>query len=74
MVELCWAEFEAEVGDYLDFRRFRAEGAFRGTPGDCARPGRPPASPPPARCCTGSRFAKRGYSRPQRLEQPFRVC
>ena len=25
MVELCWKEFDAEVGDYLDFCRFRAE-------------------------------------------------
>lgn len=74
MVELCWKEFEAEVGDYIDFCRFRAANAFRGTVDELRAAWE-------AACVAGAsemlhrqQVRARGYARPARMEQPFRVC
>jgi hypothetical protein len=74
MVELCWADFEAEVGDYLDFRRFRAEGNFRGTREELRTAWEADCVAAASQMLHRQQVRERGYSRPQRLEQPFRVC
>ena len=74
MVELCWAEFEAEVGDYLDFRRFRAERHFRGTRDELRTAWEAACVAAASEMLHRQQVRERGYSRPQRLEQPFRVC
>src|SRR5687767_11788054 len=74
MVELCWAEFEAEVGDYLDFRRFRAERTFRGTVEEMRTAWESACVAHASELVHRHQVRERGYSRPARLEQPFRVC
>ena len=74
MVELCWAEFEAEVGDYLDFRRFRAEAHFRGTREELRTAWEAACVAAASEMLHRQQVRERGYSRPSRLEQPFRVC
>jgi hypothetical protein len=73
MVELCWAEFEAEVGDYLDFRRFRAEAHFRGTREELRTAWEAACVAAASEMLHRQQVRERGYSRPSRLEQPFRV-
>jgi hypothetical protein len=74
LVELCWAEFEAEVGDYLDFRRFRAELAFRGTRDELRTAWEAACLAAATEQMHRQQVRARGYSRPSRMEQPFRVC
>ena len=74
LVELCWAEFEAEVGDYLDFRRFRATQAFRGTRDELRTAWESACVADASEALHRQQVRERGYSRPSRLEQPFRVC
>ena len=74
LVELCWAEFEGEVGDYLDFRRFRATQAFRGTREELRVAWEAACLAEATQQMHRSQVRERGYSRPMRLEQPFRVC
>lgn len=74
LVELCWSEFDGEVRDYLDYRRFCREQEFRGSAderrlaweSDClARAGA---------ILHRQQVNERGYSRPERISRPFRVC
>jgi hypothetical protein len=74
MVELCWNEFEGEVGDYLDFRRFRATQAFRGTREELRTAWESACYAEATELMHRQQVRARGYSRPTRLEQPFRVC
>jgi hypothetical protein len=74
MVELCWAEFEGEVGDYLDFRRFREQRAFRGTAAEMRTAWETACVAAASEQVHRQQVRERGYSRPMRLEQPFRVC
>jgi hypothetical protein len=74
LVELCWAEFEGEVGDYLDFRRFRATQAFRGTREELRTAWETACVAGASEQLHRQQVRERGYSRPARLEQPFRVC
>ena len=74
MVELCWAAFAGEVGDYLDFSRFRAEGGFRGTAAEMRTAWEGACVATASEMLHRHQVRARGYSRPQRLEQPFRVC
>ena len=74
MVELCWAEFEGEVGDYLDFRRFRAEGSFRGTREELRTAWEAACVAAASEMLHRQQVRERGYARPSRLERPFRVC
>ena len=74
LVELCWAEFEGEVGDYLDFRRFRATQAFRGTREELRAAWEGACVAAATEQEHRRQVRERGYSRPMRIEQPFRVC
>jgi hypothetical protein len=74
MVELCWAQFEGEVGDYLDFRRFRAEQAFRGSVDEMRTAWESSCVAQASEMLHRQQVRERGYARPMRLEQPFRVC
>jgi len=73
LVELCWAEFEAEVGDYLDFRRFRATQAFRGTRDELRTAWESACVADASEALHRQQVRERGYSRPSRMEAPFRV-
>lgn len=73
MVELCWAAFEGEVGDYLDFRRFRAEQAFRGNREELRTAWESACVARAAEMLHRHEVRARGYARPARLQQPFRV-
>jgi hypothetical protein len=73
MVELCWAEFAGEVGDYLDFRRFRREQAFRGTREELRTAWESACVARASEMLHRHEVRSRGYARPVRLEQPFRV-
>lgn len=74
MVELCWAQFEGEVGDYLDFCRFRQQRAFRGTVDELRTAWESACVANASEMLHRHRVRERGYARPARLEQPFRVC
>jgi hypothetical protein len=74
LVELTWAEFEAEVGDYLDFRRFRATQAFRGSREELRTAWEGACIAGASELLHRQQVRQRGYSRPERIEQPFRVC
>jgi hypothetical protein len=74
LVELCWAEFEGEVGDYLDYRRFRATRGFHGTREELRTAWEAACLAEATERMHRSQVRERGYSRPMRLEQPFRVC
>ena len=73
LVELCWAEFEGEVGDYLDFRRFRREQAFRGSREELRTAWETACVARATEMLHRQEVRSRGYARPARLEQPFRV-
>ena len=73
LVELCWAEFEGEVGDYLDFRRFRREQAFRGNREELSTAWETACVARATEMLHRHEVRSRGYARPARLEQPFRV-
>jgi hypothetical protein len=74
LVELSWAEFEGEVGDYLDFRRFRATQAFRGNREELRTAWEGACVADASELLHRQQVRQRGYSRPERIEQPFRVC
>ena len=74
LVELCWSHFEGEVGDYLDFRRFRDSGAFRGNRDELRIAWEGACVAAASEILHRHQVRERGYSRPGRLEQPFRVC
>jgi len=74
LVELCWDAFEGEVGDYLDFRRFRATQAFRGTREELRTAWESACVADASELLHRQQVRERGYSRPSRMEQPFRVC
>lgn len=73
MVELCWAEFAGEVGDYLDFSRFRAEAGFRGNRDELRTAWESACVARASEMLHRHGVRARGYSRPGRLQQPFRV-
>ena len=73
MVELCWAGFAGEVGDYLDFRRFRREQAFRGSRDELRTAWETACVARASEMLHRHEVRTRGYVRPLRLEQPFRV-
>ena len=73
LVELCWAEFEGEVGDYLDFRRFRATRAFRGTREELRTAWEAACVASATELMHRQQVRERGYARPARIDQPFRV-
>jgi hypothetical protein len=73
MVELCWAAFEGEVGDYLDFRRFREGAVFRGNSAELRTAWEGACVAAASEMLHRHQVRERGYARPQRLEQPFRV-
>ena len=73
LVELCWAEFEGEVGDYLDFRRFRASQAFRGTREELRTAWEAACVASASEMLHRHQVRARGYARPARIDQPFRV-
>jgi len=73
LVELCWAEFAGEVGDYLDFRRFRREQAFRGTREELRTAWESACVAHASEILHRHEVRNRGYARPARMEQPFRV-
>jgi hypothetical protein len=74
LVELSWAEFEGEVGDYLDFRRFRATQAFRGSREELRTAWEGACVADASELLHRQQVRQRGYARPERIEQPFRVC
>jgi hypothetical protein len=73
LVELCWAEFEGEVGDYLDFRRFRSENAFRGNREELRTAWESACVARASEMLHRHEVRSRGYARPARMDQPFRV-
>ena len=73
MIELCWAEFEGEVGDYLDFRRFRRDVAFRGSREELRTAWESACVAAATEMLHRHQVRERGYARPSRLEQGFRV-
>jgi hypothetical protein len=73
MVELCWAGFAGEVGDYLDFRRFRRDQAFRGSRDELRTAWESACVARASEMLHRHEVRARGYVRPLRLEQPFRV-
>ncbi len=74
MVELCWTAFEGEVGDYLDFRRFREGAGFRGNAAELRTAWEGACVAAASEMLHRQQVRVRGYARPSRLEQPFRVC
>jgi hypothetical protein len=74
MIELCWAEFEGEVGDYLDFHRFREQHGFRGSVEEMRTAWESACVAAASQLVHRQQVRERGYSRPAPIEQPFRVC
>ena len=73
MVELCWSAFAGEVGDYLDFRRFRRERAFRGNREEMRTAWEGACVAAASEMLHRQEVRVRGYARPARMERPFRV-
>lgn len=74
LVELSWSEFAGEVQDYLDYRRFCSEGTFRGTASERRTAWESACLAEASAMMHRQEVRERGYSRPLRLSQPFRVC
>jgi uncharacterized membrane protein YkvA (DUF1232 family) len=74
LIELSWSEFEGEVRDYEDFRRFCGENRVRGN-------GEERRSAWESECLAQAsamlhrlNVRERGYARQEPLSRPFRVC
>jgi hypothetical protein len=74
LVELSWSEFAGELQDYLDYRRFCSEGKFRGTASERRTAWESACLAEASAMMHRQEVRERGYSRPLRLSQPFRVC
>lgn len=74
LVELSWSEFAGELQDYLDYRRFCSEGTFRGTASERRTAWESACLAEASAMMHRQEVRERGYSRPLRLSQPFRVC
>lgn len=74
LVELSWSEFAGELQDYLDYRRFCSESTFRGTASERRTAWESACLAQASAMMHRQEVRERGYSRPLRLSQPFRVC
>jgi hypothetical protein len=73
LVELCWSEFAGEVQDYLDYCRFCREGSFRGSASERRTAWESACLVEASELIHRQELRERGYSRPLRVFQPFRV-
>lgn len=74
LAEMSWSEFAGEVQDYLDFCRFRDEGSFRGTADERRMAWESACLAEAGALIHRQEVRERGYSRPARLSDRFRVC
>ena len=74
LAEMSWSEFAGEVQDYLDFCRFRSEGSFRGTADEHRLAWESACLAEAGALIHRQEVRERGYSRPSRLSERFRVC
>ncbi|MEO7252235.1 MAG: hypothetical protein ABIW30_06480 [Arenimonas sp.] len=74
LAEMSWSEFAGEVQDYLDFCRFRSEGSFRGTADERRLAWESACLAEAGALIHRQEVRERGYSRPSRLSERFRVC
>lgn len=74
LAEMSWSEFAGEVQDYLDFCRFRSEGSFRGTAVERRLAWESACLAEAGALIHRQEVRERGYSRPSRLSERFRVC
>lgn len=74
LVELSWSEFAGEVQDYLDYRRFCSESSFRGSADERRTAWESACLAEASAILHRHEVNERGYSRPLRLTQGFRVC
>ena len=74
LAEMSWSEFAGEVQDYLDFCRFRSEGSFRGTADERRLAWESACLAEAGALIHRQEVRERGYSRPARLSERFRIC
>lgn len=74
LIELSWSEFAGEVQDYLDFRRFCAEGRARGSADERRSAWESECLAEASAMLHRQSVRERGYARQQPYSQPFRVC
>lgn len=74
LIELCWSQFDGEVRDYLDYRRFCSEQQFRGSAGERRMAWESACLAQASAIVHRQQVNERGYSRPNRLTRPFRIC
>ena len=74
LIELCWSEFDGEVRDYLDYRRFCREQKFRGSASERRTAWESNCLAEAGAIVHRQQMNERGYARPNRLTRPFRIC
>ncbi len=74
LVELSWSEFEGEISDYLDFRRWCGREPFRGTAEERRMAWEADCLAEAGVILHRQLVRERGYARTQPLRQPLRVC
>jgi hypothetical protein len=74
LIELSWSEFEDEVADYEDFRRFCSETAIRGNAEERRTAWESDCLAQANTLLHRQALRERGYARPEPYSRPFRVC
>ena len=74
LIELSWSEFEGEVRDYEDFCRFCNANRVRGSSDERRSAWERECLAQASTLLHRQTIRARGYSRPQPLSRPFRVC
>jgi uncharacterized membrane protein YkvA (DUF1232 family) len=74
LVELSWSEFEGEVQDYLDYRRWCSRDPMRGNAQERRIAWEADCLAEAGAILHRQEVRERGYSRPEPLSRPFRVC
>lgn len=74
LIELSWSEFEGEVADYQDYRRFIDETPIRGSAEDRRTAWESHCLAQANTLLHRQALRERGYARPEPYSRPFRVC
>lgn len=74
LIELSWSEFEGEVRDYEDFRRFCGENRVRGSGEERRSAWESECLAQASAMLHRQSVRERGYARQEPLSRPFRVC
>ena len=74
VIELSWSEFEGEVQDYQDYRRFCRESPARGSAGERRIEWERECLAEASALLHRQTVRERGYARALPASRPFRVC